>query len=80
MMSCRRVSELAAPEVYETLSTRQKLEFRFHIFMCAHCRRYVRQMRMMGTAMRRAFVLGGGTEDLEDEIVRVCIEPPTDAP
>jgi predicted anti-sigma-YlaC factor YlaD len=45
MMSCREVTELASQYVDRDLPIAKRMAIRMHVAMCAHCRRFVRQLR-----------------------------------
>lgn len=45
MMSCRQVTELASLYVDRNLPIAKRMAIRMHVAMCAHCRRFVRQLR-----------------------------------
>jgi anti-sigma factor RsiW len=45
MMSCREVTELASQYVDRELPIAKRMAIRMHVAMCAHCRRFVRQLR-----------------------------------
>jgi hypothetical protein len=42
MLSCREVTERASDYLDRALPLRQRLAVRLHLFMCQHCRRYLR--------------------------------------
>lgn len=45
MLKCRDIVENADALIDQELSFRRRLTVRMHLFMCVHCRRYVRQLR-----------------------------------
>ncbi len=75
MISCRELTRRAADGSLEELRLRERLEVRFHLFLCASCRRYVAQMRALGAAVREVFTAEDSAEedpafeDLEDTIL-----------
>lgn len=53
MLSCREVTQLTASDDLTTAGLRQRMAVRMHLLMCQHCRRYARQLRGMGNAVRQ---------------------------
>ncbi len=54
MLKCNEVVERADELVDGTpLSFRQRWALRLHLMMCHHCRRYVRQLRLLVQSLRR---------------------------
>ncbi len=54
MLKCNEVVERADELVDGTpLSFRQRWALRLHLMMCHHCRRYVRQLRMLVKSLRQ---------------------------
>lgn len=47
MLSCREVVKDADHLLDGGLGWRQRLAIRVHLLICHHCRRYVRQLRML---------------------------------
>lgn len=52
MPSCSEVTRLWASEDLRHISLRRRVAIRVHLLMCAHCRRYVRELRLIGSAAR----------------------------
>lgn len=73
MLSCNEVARLCASEEIRRAPLAQRLAVRLHLLMCRHCRRYVRELSVIGVAAREAFdrTLGTGvdTSDLERRIL-----------
>lgn len=54
MLKCNEVVERADELVDGTpLSLRERFALRLHLMMCHHCRRYVRQLRLLVQSLRR---------------------------
>jgi hypothetical protein len=53
MPSCREVTEKASEYVEKEMSFWQRLGFRLHLFICVHCRHYVKQLRLTIGALGR---------------------------
>ncbi len=47
MLSCRDVVNDADRYVAGELSSRQRMAMKFHLLICRHCRRYVRQFKSL---------------------------------
>ncbi len=52
MLSCKEVTWLCASEELRRAPLARRLAVRLHLMMCTHCRRYVRQLRLIGMAAR----------------------------
>lgn len=52
-MNCKEAAELASRALDTRLSWRATVQLRLHLVICAACRRYSAQLRIMRTAMRR---------------------------
>ena len=54
MLKCREVVDKADALVDRTpLPWRERLALHLHLFICSHCRRYVRQLRALTQSMNR---------------------------
>ena len=53
MLSCREVAQLVASEELARAGVARRLSLRLHLLMCAHCRKYVAQLRRIGQAARQ---------------------------
>jgi hypothetical protein len=52
MLKCRDLSKLVAADEIEDFGFMQRVELKFHLFMCKHCRNYVAQIRSIGKGAR----------------------------
>ncbi len=52
MLKCKEVSGLVSTDEVAELGFMKKLEFKMHIMMCGHCRRYVQQIKSLGIGAR----------------------------
>ena len=52
MMTCREVSRWIAGDGLDGASWTTRLAVRLHHLLCRHCRRYARQIRVIGSAAR----------------------------
>lgn len=52
MLKCHQVSHLVSTDAVEDLGFMKKVEYHLHLFMCVHCKRYVRQIRALGRGAR----------------------------
>ncbi|MFG1260957.1 zf-HC2 domain-containing protein [Xanthobacter flavus] len=78
MLSCREVTEKASAYLDQELSWSARAQFRLHLMMCKHCRRYVDQLAKTVTLLReagQAEALDRGTEDKLAELFRNAGEP-----
>ena len=52
VLNCKEVSRLVASDELRTSGVVTRLRVRMHLLICRHCRRYVEQLRIIGTAAR----------------------------
>lgn len=52
MLKCSEVSRLVATDETENFGFMKRMEMKFHLFMCKHCRNYVAQIRSIGQGAR----------------------------
>lgn len=55
MPRCKEVSRSIAADELSTAGWSQRLSTKLHLLMCRHCRRYARQLRVIGEAARQVF-------------------------
>lgn len=53
MLSCREVVEQASEYLDQEMSWRRRLQYRVHLLMCHHCRRFTRQFAAGVTMLSR---------------------------
>ena len=54
MLSCKEVTHLASQTLDAPLSRRQRWAMRLHLAYCVLCRRFVRNLRFLNQALKRA--------------------------
>ena len=64
MLKCNEVSGLVSTDEVDDLGLMKRLEFKMHIMMCVHCRRYVQQIKSLGLGARR-WAIGCEAEPLQ---------------
>lgn len=52
MLSCSEVTRLCASEELRHAPWLRRLRVRLHLLICDHCKRYVRELRLIGAAVR----------------------------
>lgn len=67
MLKCREVPEEAELLLADQLGFRRRLALRMHLFMCVHCRRYVRQLRLLLKAI--PFVHGPASDEEVEKVM-----------
>ena len=77
MLSCKELSEKASDCLDGELSPRSRMQIRLHMFLCEHCRRYLRQMRLAVDAVALSAGSDKGEDAGEDRIVRALSLSPT---
>jgi anti-sigma factor RsiW len=55
MLPCSEVTRLIASEALRQAPIHRRLAVRLHLMMCDHCRRYARELRRLGAAIREEF-------------------------
>jgi len=76
MLSCRQASRLLSDqqelEQDQALALRQRAGLRLHLWLCAECRRFERQLGALRRALRRADTENGccGNHPLPDQARR----------
>jgi hypothetical protein len=55
MLPCSEVTRLIASEELRRAPIRRRLAVRLHLLRCVHCRRYARELRLLGAAIRDEF-------------------------
>lgn len=68
MLKCNQVSRIVSTDDYQELGFMKKVEFKMHLMMCSHCKRYVDQIKSMGTVGRE---LARSLEADEEQLVRM---------
>ncbi len=53
MLSCKDINQKASLYIDGELTIRQRLAVGFHLLMCVHCRRYVRQLAATINTLRQ---------------------------
>jgi len=61
MLTCKEVSRSIASDQLTAAGWRRRLAIKLHLFMCRHCREYVRQMREIAATVKH--MLGQQTAD-----------------
>ena len=51
MISCKRATELLSQEQDAPLSTSEKIQLKIHLFICACCEQFRKQLQVLRTAM-----------------------------
>lgn len=55
MLNCKQFVTQSDELQDDDLTFSQKLHLRLHLLMCRHCRRYVRQSKLLGQAIRQIY-------------------------
>lgn len=66
MLSCREVMRQVSSDDFSEAGWWQVAALRFHLMMCRHCRAYVRQLRAISEAARKAW----GTRGQDDSALQ----------
>ncbi len=52
MIRCKEVATLISTDALQALDVWQRLSVRLHVMMCRHCRRFARQVALVGRMAR----------------------------
>jgi hypothetical protein len=81
MLKCRDLSRMVAADEIGTFGFMQRMELKFHLFMCSHCRNYVAQIRTLGQGARDlAADAEPDAQDLEKLEIHICTKICRDHP
>ena len=74
MISCKEISETASDIIDGEYSGKhnslwQKMQLRFHLIMCKHCRRYMQQLKLSIGIAQKAGEISEPTDDEIDRMV-----------
>lgn len=69
MLSCRETIEWSNDFMDRSLPWRKRIEWKLHLLLCGHCRRYFRQLRAVAIAVR-----GLPARSLSDDSLRAQVE------
>ncbi|MES2546940.1 MAG: zf-HC2 domain-containing protein [Pseudomonadota bacterium] len=53
MIDCKQASQLISKSLNRQLSWRERLEVRFHLFICKYCKRFSQQLITVRKALNR---------------------------
>jgi predicted anti-sigma-YlaC factor YlaD len=84
MLRCKDVHHLVSSGAVDQAGLMKRLELKFHLLMCRHCRTYVAQMAALGSGMRA--LVGRQQPDpaalarMERDILNECCGEQHDSP
>ena len=73
MISCKEVARLLDTEQVKDQGSMKRLQFRMHLWMCRHCKRFERQIRQLRAAARQLLGYAQAARpdgELEERILR----------
>lgn len=53
MLTCKQASRLTSQSLDRPLSWSERMQLKFHLFICNACRRFNRQLRLLSDAVKR---------------------------
>ena len=71
MLSCKDINQKANQYIDDEFTIRLRLAVGFHLLMCVHCRRYVRQLAATINTLRRLMQKKCSDEQMEHIIYRL---------
>ena len=69
MITCKDVSDSASDYLDSPTTFLQRLGFRFHLIMCVHCRRYVRQLSLTSGVAKQLYPVNEPTDEEIERLV-----------
>lgn len=72
MMSCAQITEQVTAYLDRSMPLRQRMAFQMHMWMCTHCRRYLRQVRTT-VALTGRLPTDPIPEDVREDLVRALM-------
>lgn len=72
MLNCKQVTKIISSE--DSQSWRRKLEVRFHLLMCKHCRKYAKHIDIIKTSFKNIFQLSDADKEKINEIEQTVLE------
>lgn len=67
MLKCRQVPEQAEKLLAGDLGWHERLLLRMHLLICGHCRRYMRQLKLLLRSV--PFLHGPASDDEVDKVI-----------
>lgn len=55
MITCKQASQLLSQSLDRQLSWRERLVLRFHLLLCDACKRFARQIVLLGNTVKQVF-------------------------
>ena len=77
MLRCNEVTKLCASGEIPTSSLMTRAAVRMHLLLCRYCRRYVRELRRIGEAVRAMMHSTAHDADQDEALVRRVLEKAT---
>lgn len=76
ILTCKHVCEHASDFIDGAASLRQRLLLRLHLFLCKHCRRYLRQFRTVIGIVPKLATRDTPSDEEIDRLVARLMSPP----
>lgn len=58
MITCKEATHLVSQRLDRSLSRRERIALRFHVWLCRNCRRFERQLQFLRNTLRRGLQEG----------------------
>jgi hypothetical protein len=68
MLKCSDLTRMIASDETEDFGFMKRMEIRFHLFMCKHCREYAGQIRSIGQGAKK---MAAETEPDQEQLRRL---------
>ena len=76
MLSCTEVARLLASDQLQDANWIRRLSLRMHLTMCRHCRRYAKQLDLIGAEARQSWTATDADESALQRIERALRKRP----
>lgn len=80
MLKCRDVAARASDYLDKQLDAKISFQMRLHLLMCAHCRRFVRQLKLTRNLTQQLVIEPEATTDPEAILRKIKAREATNSP
>jgi len=74
MISCKKATELIEKEEVVKLPVMEKLQLRFHLYLCKACSTYKSQSKLINTFLQEYFTGSSGKVIINDDLRKRILE------
>ncbi|MDH5545557.1 MAG: zf-HC2 domain-containing protein [Gammaproteobacteria bacterium] len=74
MLSCKDITQMASDYRDHHMGVWQRMQFRVHLMMCTHCRRFMYQLETTIGSISRITPVETDEKTVEDQVARLLAE------